>query len=135
MSELRGNRYLGILFILLSITWIAVLFAESSQPPAPIMGEISGLDKLAHFAAFAVLAVLICLAWLSVHGKQAIPVFSLPLLTVVLVGSIEEAYQMTVPGRAGSWQDLVADVSGGLFTIVCVNWFVLTVCTGNRSGR
>jgi VanZ family protein len=121
MAKLQGNRYLGILFILLSVAWIGILFAESSQPPAKIINEISGLDKVAHFLAFSILASLLCMARLSFFGVRPIPLFSLPLLLATLVGIVEEVYQMTVPLRAGSPFDLLADICGAVFAVVIVN--------------
>ena len=105
-----------------------MLFAESSQPPAKIMGEISGLDKVAHFVAFGVLALLLCAASFSLNGKPGIPLLSAPFLITALSGIIEEGYQMTVPGRAGSLEDLMADVSGAMLAVLVVNrlagrWF------------
>lgn len=119
MDKFKGNRKLAMLFILLSIGWMAMLFTESSQPPAPIMGEVPGLDKLAHFVAFAVLALLMCAASFNLHGRLTIPLLSVPLLVTALAGLIEEGYQMSVPGRQGSLSDFVADLTGTVFAV----WF------------
>ncbi|WKJ90119.1 VanZ family protein [Methylomonas montana] len=125
MAKFKGNRKLAMLFILLSIGWIGILFAESSQPPAKIMGEVSGLDKLAHFVAFGVLAFFLCAVAFCVNDKPAVPLFSMPLLVSALSGILEEGYQMTVPGRAGSLLDLTADLSGAAFVILLVNRYCI----------
>ncbi len=121
MTQVKGNRKLALLFILLSIVWVGILFTESSQPPAKIMGEVYGLDKVAHFVAFGVLSVLLCLVSLSVRRKSKISFFSLPLLGIALLGLMEEGYQISVPGRSGSGIDLLADLLGGVAAIILVN--------------
>ncbi|WP_446809597.1 VanZ family protein [Methylomonas sp. 2BW1-5-20] len=121
MAKFKRNRKLAFLFILLSIAWIAVLFAESSQPPAKIMSEVNGLDKVAHFVAFGILALMLCIACFYLKGTPTMPLLSMPLLITVLSGFVEEGYQMTVPGRAASFPDLFADFCGAIFAILLVN--------------
>ncbi|NOV31564.1 VanZ family protein [Methylomonas sp. ZR1] len=120
-KSFKGNRRLAILFILLSIVWMGILLTESSQPPAQLMGEIYGLDKLAHFVAFGMLALLICLVSFCLNGKTLIPYMSTPFLVAALSGVIEEGYQMTVPYRAASLPDLIADICGAVFVIYVIN--------------
>lgn len=125
MAKIKGNRKLAMLFILLSIGWIAMLFTESSQPPAPIMGEVPGLDKLAHFVAFGVLAFFLCVVTFCITDKPSVPLFSMPLLVSTLSGILEEGYQMTVPGRTGSLLDLTANLCGAVFVIFLVNIYCI----------
>jgi VanZ family protein len=117
----RSNKRIVLLLLLTIAGWIAILFTESSQPPAEIMSLVPGLDKLAHFLAFGVLGLLICALWFKLKPKPAIPLFSMPLLLVSLSGLIEESYQMLVPGRTGSLPDLLADVGGAVFAIFLAN--------------
>jgi VanZ family protein len=121
MAKFKGSRKVAILFTAISIVWIGVLFTESSQPPAQIMGEIYGLDKLAHFVAFGILAFFICIVSFSLNGSASIPVMSAPFFVAALSGVIEEGYQMTVPYRAGSLQDLIADICGAMFVVYLIN--------------
>ncbi|WP_445367273.1 VanZ family protein [Methylomonas sp. BW4-1] len=125
MVNSKGNRKVAILFVLLSIVWIGILLMESSQPPAKIMSEIFGLDKVAHFVAFSVLALLICAAAFGFSGKPYIPILSMPLLFTILFGIIEEGYQMTIPGRTASLLDLLIDICGAFFAIAVANRLLL----------
>lgn len=132
MANSKVNRKLSMLFILLSIAWICLLFIESSQPPAEIMSEVHGLDKLAHFIAFGILTVFICGAWFYWSERASLPLFSPPLLLATLAGVFEEGYQITVPERAGELADLVADVGGAMFVIMMLNRIILVVRNSRR---
>ncbi len=91
--------------VCLGVLVVAVAYlALHPQPPAAMTG---GWDKLNHALAFAALAWSACLAlgdsvrrrWSAVAGLLAFG------------GAIELA-QLVVPGRAGEWSDLLADVIG-----------------------
>jgi len=100
-----------------------MLLAESSQPPAKIMEAVSGLDKLAHFIAFGILASLLAGLSLFLNGKQ-ISVLSAPLLGAIFVGVLEESYQSTVTGRSASLFDLIADTCGAIFSVIMIRYIV-----------
>lgn len=123
MVKAPQNNKPPIVLILLSITWVALLFAESSRAPAEIFGKVPGLDKVAHFIAFGILECIICVIWFNVYGKQRISLLSLPFLMVVLIGFVEEGYQATVPGRAASGWDLLADMCGAAASVFFLNLF------------
>lgn len=109
---------MAVVFILLSIVWIAILFTESSQPPAPILGEVSGLDKVAHFFAFGVLAILICGAAFNLYPGAGLSKYITPLLIVTIIGLADELYQLSNPNRAFELLDLVADISGAVVFLI-----------------
>lgn len=132
MVKLKRNRKLAALFAILSIAWVAILFAESSQPPAKIMGEVAGLDKVAHFLAFGALSFLLCVVFLCLNARPTIPILSMPLYISVLSGAMEESYQMIVPSRAGSLFDLLADLLGALFVMVLTNRIALKIWPENN---
>ncbi|WP_445371857.1 VanZ family protein [Methylomonas sp. HW2-6] len=110
-----------VTLILLCVAWVLALFIESSQPPAQIIANTPGLDKVAHFVAFAALAFFIGVFWLSRQGKSRISVFAPPFWIALLVGVLEEGYQMTVPSRAASAWDLLADACGALAAMCVLN--------------
>lgn len=133
MAKSTGNRKSTIVLSLLIIGWIATLLIESSQPPLPILGEVQGLDKVAHFLAFSGLGLLVCAMSFKLSPRPAIPLFSIPLLIVTLFGIIEESYQMHIPGRAADLLDLLADVCGALFAIILANRIAHLIRTNKRT--
>jgi VanZ family protein len=89
-----------------ALLWTAILFFASSQPTLPV--ELRhGTDKLAHFAAYTVLGML--LARGQVDARIS-PFW--PLLIGSAIGALDELYQGTVPGRNPSVGDWVADTLG-----------------------
>ena len=67
------------------------------------------LDKLGHFAMFAVLGAL--LAW-GLHRAGVRASLAWPLVFGALVGAIDELHQRSVPGRSSDVADFVADFAG-----------------------
>ena len=132
MTRFDSSYKQTIFFILLIIGWIVVLFVESSQPPLSLLGEVQGLDKVAHFLAFSVLSLLVCCLSFNLNPRQQIPLFSMPLIIAILSGITEESYQMLVPGRAASLLDLLADICGAVSAIFLANRVVMLFQTNNR---
>jgi len=132
LGSLAQNRR-AILLGLLVAGWIAGLFTESSSPPAAIMHDVQGLDKVAHFFAFWVLGLLLCALSSQLRPTAVIRLISLPFFLTVLVGAIEEGCQMFVPGRTSSLADLLADVCGALFAILLANRIALYLLGSNRA--
>jgi hypothetical protein len=120
-AAVNNTPIITLLLMLMIGGWIAILFIESSQPPAAFMAKVPGLDKIAHFLAFGILGLLICAVSFRLNPRPTIPLFSLPLAVVALSGIIEESYQLFIPGRTASLPDLLADVCGAIFSIVLAN--------------
>jgi VanZ family protein len=89
-----------------ALLWTAVLFAASSFPTVPVDLE-AGRDKLAHFAAYLVLGLLLA------RGQTLARISPLWALVIgSLVGALDELYQSIVPGRHMDLTDWVADSLG-----------------------
>ncbi len=111
----------GLILCAAILTWVTLLLAESSGPPAQIMGLFVNFDKIAHFSAYSVLGLLVCALYFQISPRLALPLLSAPLFISILVGGSEELYQMTVPGRQASLYDLLADSCGAAFSIILAN--------------
>jgi VanZ family protein len=89
-----------------ALLWAAVLFAASSRSTLP--GDLGGgVDKLAHFGAYAVLGVL--LAWAAVASRWSI---AWPVLIGLAYAASDEIHQYFVPGRSSDAGDWLADALG-----------------------
>ena len=106
---------------LLILSWLILLYIESSQQPLKIFGEIPGLDKVAHFSAYCILAVMLLALLNIINQYKKIPVLPLVLVLVILAGLFDEAHQAFVPGRNSDYWDLMADFCGALFAIMLNN--------------
>jgi VanZ family protein len=98
-----------------ALLWTALLFAVSSRPSLPVDLH-SGTDKLAHFAAYSVLGVLLA------FGQVRSGMFWLwPILMGITIGGLEELYQGTVPNRHSDVGDWIADSLGVINGVVLYN--------------
>ena len=101
------------------VLWIAVILGLSSIPsPGPSRQLFPGIDKLVHMGEYSVLGFLFARAirvplWAAWRAVLPAAMFGL------LIGSADESYQMSVPGRDSDLLDVAADVIGaslgGLF--------------------
>ena len=86
---------------------VAVLLPGSSLPDTP---GIPGLDKLAHFTLFLMLAVAIQLDY-SPSGPRRIWV---TIIAALAFSALTEALQLMVDGRSSELMDMLADMAGFL---------------------
>lgn len=95
-----------------ALIWAVVLFGLSSRPSLPV-GLGGGLDKFAHFGAFAVLGFL--LARGAIASNLSIV---WPLLIGLVYGASDEIHQHFVPGRYPDPADWIADALG--VAVACI---------------
>lgn len=95
-----------------AILWAVVLFALSSRPTLPV-GLGGGLDKVAHFGAFAVLGFLLARA--AIASNLSIV---WPLLIGLVYAASDEIHQYFVPGRHPDPADWLADALG--VAVACI---------------
>lgn len=101
---------------------MGTIFFLSHQPAEQLpLPQLPGIDKLAHFVAYAVLAAAVLFGWGPEHRRRR------PALTVVLTalwsilyGISDELHQSLVPSRQPDFFDLLADAAGVVFT--CALW-------------
>jgi VanZ like family len=121
---INTNRKWLICLSLITIVWMGLIYVESSQLPPKILGEVPGLDKVAHFAAYSILGVMMLAILTLIDSYKKIPVVLLTVFLVVLAGVFDEFHQAFVPGRNANGWDLLADFCGGLFATFVISPFV-----------
>lgn len=80
------------------------------------------IRKLAHFTEYACMGVLVYVLW-SQWLRQGKRLYVLTVLWVFLSALGDEVHQLFVPGRYGSFSDVLLDTSGGMFGMlfcICV---------------
>lgn len=102
------------------LVWMLTIFTLSSLPTISIAKFPLSPDKLAHAGIYFVL----CMLWRRALYHQAwIPFVQRQALVVgfcltAVHGALDEAYQMSVPGRSADIYDTLADIVGaGLFVL------------------
>jgi VanZ family protein len=95
-----------------AIAWSVAIYALSARSSIPV-DLAAGLDKVAHFGAYAVLGVLLA------HGQRESAIApSWALALGLAYAATDEWHQSFVPGRSADPADWVADalgVAAGLF--------------------
>lgn len=111
-------------YVLPPILWALAIFIGSSIPSKDFPDlKIFSYDKLLHFGAFLVLALL---TYRALRHQTRFPALAgSPLLyTIVLVaayGAIDEVHQSIVPGRTPDLFDFFADTLGAVFAVFLVH--------------
>lgn len=101
-----------------AILLASLLFVLSSQPELRLVAEPvldTILRKLAHLAAYALLAMLIAYPLGGVRRDRRV---GLALVLVVAYGLSDEIHQAFVPGRVPALSDVAIDAAGGVIGLV-----------------
>jgi len=93
-----------------AVVWagcIWLLGGASDVPTPPV--SFYGIDKVAHFGMYGLLAVLIAYATRP-RGSRFGP--AVPLVLALALGASDEMHQLSVANRSSDPYDFVADASG-----------------------
>lgn len=97
---------------------LLIHIASSGKPEDIGLSLPLGVDKLAHFIEFGILALLFWRPFRDVVPEwPELKVAALLFAFVALNGVIDEVHQSLTPGRTSSWADALADMTGGAFAI------------------
>lgn len=105
-----------LLSALLALIWMATLFYLSSQASIGLPLEFDGGDKLAHMAAYGLLASFMLGACARSSSGYSLRQVALVTLLASLYGLSDEWHQSFVPGRSADVLDLLADSLGAALT-------------------
>jgi hypothetical protein len=141
-----------------ALIWIGVITMESTDifssehtgsvlyviatrilgPVSPIAFDLwhHYLRKTGHFVAFALLSYLLFRAWRATLPFRGWGLWSLAwarvsLLMSVMVATLDEWHQTTIPSRTGNFGDVVLDTSAAL-TAQLLLWWILRKRTASR---
>ena len=120
MFEFLEKRKVLLIYIPLAVYWTA-LFVGTSLPADSVSGFGVG-DKLLHFIAYFILAVLLSLTLLFQKKnrlfKKRYILFSIIISSVY--GLLDEIHQSFIPGRSNEVLDWAADSIGAAAGILLV---------------
>ena len=124
MFEFLEKRKIWLVYIPLGIYWI-ILFTATSIPINQLP-SIGLSDKINHFLAFFILAVLLFLT--LKYQRKSYYFFnraSLIAFSICLIyGVIDEVHQMWIPGRSSEVLDWLADGFGALAGVLVVSYLM-----------
>ena len=111
--------------IALGLFWLA-LFVATHVPPTTYLLPVQGNDKVAHFAAYLFLALLLATAWQLAGGILMPRHLVFAWLAILAYGAFDEVTQIPIGRDCNIW-DWTADACGaavGLLLFVALNRFV-----------
>ena len=99
-----------------------VLILLLSSIPGESVPSVVGLtwDKSLHFIEYGILGVLLRRAQ---KGGNIFGAINLCLFGIV-IGCVDELWQTLIPGRVGSYFDVMADALGVIFGVSTANYFL-----------
>ena len=89
--------------------WIGVILTATSMPGVP-GPPVRGVDKIGHFAMYAVLGLLVARALRA--GASSTRTLMVGLACIALFAALDEWHQRFIPTRSAEVADWFADVAG-----------------------
>jgi VanZ family protein len=124
LFEYLQKRKVWLIYVPLAVYWL-ILFSATTIPTQKLP-SIGFNDKLMHFLAYFVLAVLVNLT--MIFQRKSILLFEkAPLATIIIslfYGAVDELHQMLVPGRSAETLDWIADAIGVVFGVFAVYFLI-----------
>ena len=113
------------LYLPLGLYWL-LIFILTSIPGNHIPTIFGVSDKIKHFGAYFVLAILLNF---TLYIQNRFPLLSkksmlFTFLITLFYGLFDEVHQIFIPGRAFDWWDLVADIIGSVLGILLVKFII-----------
>jgi len=118
------KRKVWLVYIPLAIYWI-ILFTATSLP-IERLPSVGFNDKINHFLAYFILAVLVNLT-LIYQRKSRFLFQKAPIVTIIiglLYGAFDELHQIFVPGRFAETLDWMADGLGTIVGVLVVYYLI-----------
>ena len=124
MFNYLEKRKVWFVYVPLFTYWLILFLATSL--PAQKLPSIGFTDKINHFIAYFVLAVLVNLT-LIYQRKSRLLFERAPVATIIIClfyGAVDELHQLLVPGRFAETLDWVADGLGTVVGVLTVYYLI-----------
>jgi VanZ family protein len=110
---MRAKSKLFVLYWLPLILYCLLIFIQSANPSPEQIPSFRFVDKLLHFAAYAIMGVLFYRAYQTLKfGDNIRLLMLLSAISATLYGISDEIHQSFVPFREAEVADVIADTIG-----------------------
>lgn len=109
----------------ITLSYCLLIYIQSAHPSPENMPDIPHIDKLLHFAAYAVLAILFFRTFESLPVNSSLKVVMiLGIISSALYGITDEIHQHYVPYRDADIWDGVADILGSIIGVFAYRYLL-----------
>jgi len=125
LFEYLEKRKVLLVYLPLIIYWLILFIATTL--PTERLPSLGFTDKINHFIAYFILAVLVSLT-LIYQRKSRFLFEKTPVATIVIClfyGAVDELHQLLVPGRSAETLDWIADALGTSLGVLVI-YFLIT---------
>lgn len=120
--KLSGSKKF-IYYWLPVLLYCLLIFIQSSYPSPENIPSLPYIDKVIHFAVYAILGILFFMAFRTQRFKENINmVIILSILSSSLYGMSDEVHQYFVPHRDADLMDFLADVAGSICGVYVIKY-------------
>jgi len=124
LFEYLEKRKVWLVYVPLIIYWI-ILFTATTIP-VQRLPSLGFSDKINHFVAYFILAVLLNLA--LIYQRKSKLLFEKAQIAAILIclfyGTVDELHQMLVPGRFAEVWDWIANALGSVSGVLVINYLI-----------
>ena len=121
MFKFLEKRKIWFVYVPLVLYWV-ILFTATTIPGNQLP-DIHLSDKIEHFSAFFILAILLNLT--MIYQRKSFLLFKNAALVTIIIclsyGAIDELHQMFIPGRSADIRDWLADSIGVILGVLVLN--------------
>jgi len=118
------KRKVWLVYIPLAVYWL-ILFTATTLP-VERLPSVGFTDKVNHFIAYFILAVLVNLT--LIYQRKFRLLFEKASIATIIIclfyGALDEVHQMFVPGRFAETLDWVADASGTATAVLLIYFLI-----------
>ena len=105
------------------LAYVAMIFTLSAQPHLQVPFHFQNADKVVHMSEYCGLGLLVVRALGTLPRLRSAAAAGLVAITIgVGIGSADELFQSTVPGRDSDVFDLIADSIGVTVAQIVYVW-------------
>ncbi|MDH3998942.1 MAG: VanZ family protein, partial [Desulfuromonadales bacterium] len=105
-------------WLILSLFWIGCIAVLSLMASPPTIESLQVKDKILHFGAYALLALLLGLTFYCWPSRWSRPWLLSGVISITFGGIVELLQQLMHQGRTAEWGDFATNMAGVL--LVCV---------------
>ena len=114
-----------MVYVPLTIYWLILFIATTT--PVERLPSIGFTDKINHFIAYFILAVLVNLT--LIYQRKFRLLFEKASIATIIIclfyGAVDELHQILVPGRFAETLDWVADASGTSLGVLVIYFLIV----------